>query len=721
MSIEKNYSIQFTAGLALREKQIQQNYRPLIAVHKWFARRPGTLFRSLLLSEFAAGSVEKTYYNTNSFPGITIGDPFMGGGTPLMEANRIGCDVIGADINPMAAWIVQEEISGLDLKAYICQAENLLETLSTGLGRFYKTRCPLTGYESADVKYFLWVKTGNCGNCGKILDLFPGYVLAEDVRHPAYVLVCPCCGNLNEVKDPDQAGVCHCGTALVANGDRNPKTPMCPDCGHIGIVPFNRTGPPKHRLFAIEYYNPFVKGRVGRLFKKPDERDLAVLKDAEKIWSETAPLFVPEDEIPEGDESSRLHRWGYKKFRELFNTRQSLGLEMSARIISSIKNPRLRRAFATNFSDLLRYQNMLCRYDTMALKSLDIFSIHGFPVGYVQAESNLLGIRNGKALPVGSGGWINIIEKYSKAKRFCGKPFEILFKGKKKITVPINGEWIGERNPTNHATSRTVDIRCESATTTKVSPQSLDGIFTDPPYYGMVQYGELMHFCYIWLRKIMGADFPGLELKTTRHAEELTANQTAERGLAHFTEGLVAVFGRWAKALKPGGPLAFTYHHNRQDAYLAVGVAVLDAGLICSASLPCPAEMGGSIHIHGTGSSILDTVFVCRDHGHTRREWLFNGAKGLATILEREFQELRSAGLRPTTGDIRCAAYGHITRMAIWRLRSSWNNNIATETKLSVFRDAMNLLAKVDDVIRLLDKAQIAQERNRRLALTEAN
>jgi adenine-specific DNA methylase len=237
----------------------------------------------------------------------------------------------------------------------------------------------------------------------------------------------------------------------------------------------------------------------------------------------------------------------------------------------------------------------------------------------------------------------------------------------------------------------------------------------------MVQYGELMHFCYIWLRKIMGADFPGLELKTTRHAEELTANQTAERGLAHFTEGLVAVFGRWAKALKPGGPLAFTYHHNRQDAYLAVGVAVLDAGLICSASLPCPAEMGGSIHIHGTGSSILDTVFVCRDHGHTRREWLFNGAKGLATILEREFQELRSAGLRPTTGDIRCAAYGHITRMAIWRLRSSWNNNIATETKLSVFRDAMNLLAKVDDVIRLLDKAQIAQERNRRLALTEAN
>jgi len=50
--IEKRFNIAFVSGLALREKQIQQNYRPIIAVHKWFARRPGTLFSSLLLSEF---------------------------------------------------------------------------------------------------------------------------------------------------------------------------------------------------------------------------------------------------------------------------------------------------------------------------------------------------------------------------------------------------------------------------------------------------------------------------------------------------------------------------------------------------------------------------------------------------------------------------------------------------------------------------------------------
>ena len=118
MAIEKNFNVSFIASLALREKQIQQNYRPIIAVHKWFARRPGTLFRGLLLSEFGGEPVEDTYYKSNRFEGRNVADPFMGGGTPLLEANRLGCNVIGTDINPMSAWVVREEIDALDLRAY---------------------------------------------------------------------------------------------------------------------------------------------------------------------------------------------------------------------------------------------------------------------------------------------------------------------------------------------------------------------------------------------------------------------------------------------------------------------------------------------------------------------------------------------------------------------------------------------------------------------------
>ena len=56
------------AAMALKEKQIQQNYRPIIAVHKWFARRPGTLFRGLLLSEFSEEPLADTFFRANDFP-----------------------------------------------------------------------------------------------------------------------------------------------------------------------------------------------------------------------------------------------------------------------------------------------------------------------------------------------------------------------------------------------------------------------------------------------------------------------------------------------------------------------------------------------------------------------------------------------------------------------------------------------------------------------------
>src|SRR5262245_28758448 len=125
MTIERDFDVPLIASLALKEKQIQQNYRPIIAVHKWFARRPGTLFRGLLLSEFADGPLSETFFAGNDFNGKTVADPFMGGGSPLIEANRLGCDVLGFDINPMSAWIVREEISHIDHDKYRAQADKL--------------------------------------------------------------------------------------------------------------------------------------------------------------------------------------------------------------------------------------------------------------------------------------------------------------------------------------------------------------------------------------------------------------------------------------------------------------------------------------------------------------------------------------------------------------------------------------------------------------------
>src|SRR5919202_3615911 len=684
--IEKDFDSSFIGDLALREKQVQQNYRPVIAIHKWFARRPGTLFRGLLLSEFVEEKLKDSFFRSHNLHGIKVADPFMGGGTPLIEANRIGCDVVGYDINPMAYWIVRQAIGHIDLRAYCDAAAQLQAWLEQQIGTFYRTVCSFCNSKDAHVKYFIWVKTHCCDNCGRCFDLFPGYLLAEDRRHPKNVIICSACGELNEIINRKDPGQCHtCSAYLKLTGPASRNRCPCPHCGKTNSYPVALAGVPQHRMVAIEYHCPACKSHHnGRFFKRPDSLDLAKYDQVLATRDQTHPRYVPNDLIPRGDETDRLHRWGYRKYRDMFNERQLLGLELSCQFIDRHADTEIRDALATNLSDLLRYQNMLCRYDTMALKSLDIFSVHGFPVGLIQCESNMLGIAsNLNGSLVGSGGWSNIVEKYVRAKTYCTRPFEVRYDKGRKVQVPISEEWIGEQhNSSDSPERRKVELFCGSSTLSNLPAASLDAVLTDPPYFANVQYAELMDFCYVWLRRLVTDPSGAFIKRSTRDENELTGNTTMERGLTHFTEGLAAVFTKMAHALKPGAPLAFTYHHNTLGAYYPVAVALLDSRLTCSASLSCPAEMAGSIHISGTGSSVVDTIFVCRSTGSIPRRLIVSTPEEIASLVHDDVEHLRIGNLNPPQADIRCVAYGHLIRLAIWNLRDQWKIDQSASKKL---------------------------------------
>ena len=235
--VEKAFSVPFVAKLALKEKQIQQNVRPVIAVHKWFARRPGTLFRAILLAEFADPPLSTAYFEPHQLAGIRVADPFMGGGTPLLEANRLGCDVFGWDVNPMAYWVVRQGIEHLDLSAYEAAARRIGSELANELGAFYRTRCELCGRENASVKYFIWVKSMPCEECGTEVTLLPGCVLAYAGRHPRHVLICRNCGELTELDDLDTPMPCgRCGEALRVAGSARKGRCTC-ECGREQSYP----------------------------------------------------------------------------------------------------------------------------------------------------------------------------------------------------------------------------------------------------------------------------------------------------------------------------------------------------------------------------------------------------------------------------------------------------------------------------------------------------
>jgi len=668
--LEQQFDPTFATRLALREKQIQQNYRPIIGIHKWFARRPGTVFRTLLLAEYnGAEPLETSYWREHKLSGV-IADPFMGGGTPIYEANRLGFSVLGADTNPMAFWVVRQALGYLDTQEFASAAEEVASAIEDIVGEFYKTKCLKCGL-AAQVKYFIWVKTGRCPTCQTVNDLFPGYVLAGDSRHPRHVVACSECGCLNECDEEpsrDTPIQCiECSSPVYTEGPVRRQRVECRRCGteypYQNVKPVR---PPTHRMWAMEYHCQACKPtHKGRFFKRPDADDLDRYEQARLQLQESPGLPIPEDAIPRGDETNRLHRWGYRRYREMFTERQLLGLGLLLRRITQVGDPHVRHALLTVFSDFLRYQNMLCRYDTYALKCQDIFSVHGFPVGLVQCENNLLGIPK-----VGAGAFRHFVEKYLRAKHYCEAPFETRLNGRRKEVVTIPGERI-MADVVPHfpiEDERQAQIAASPATEMTLQPESLDGVFTDPPYFGNVQYAELMDFNYVWLRQALRDEFTEFTPPTTRSSDELTGNVTMGRGIEHFTEGLSAAFSHYAAALKPDAPFVFTYHHNDPASYVAVVVAILDAGLDCTATLPAAAEMSASLHILGTSSSILDSVFVCR-----RTKIAHQASADIHGILTQDAALMVAAGVKVSSGDIRCLASGHIARLVINELREGWD------------------------------------------------
>ena len=682
MPLEDNYDAAFAAGLALQEKQIQQSYRPVIGVHKWFARRPGTLFRNLLLSEYNGDvPLRDSYYRSHHLGGV-IADPFMGGGTPLIEANRLGFEVIGSDVNPMAYWIVRQELSPIDDDELAQAAQAVIEEVAQEVGDLYHTTCEKCGAD-ARVKYFLWVKLAQCPDCGEKVPLFPGYLLAENVRHPKWVFACSSCQRLVELDErpaKEMSVPCpHCGGAVGGSGPARRGHVPCSRCGHDVAYPEACATPPEHLMWALEYHCDHCKPtHRGRFFKAPSVADLELYESARRRLERVPALHVPEQEIPEGDETTRLLRWGYRRYRDMFNDRQLLGLATLLERIRAVPDEASREALLTVFSDSLRYQNMLCRYDTYALKGQDVFSVHGFPVGLLQCEANLLGIP-----AVGSGGFSHFVEKYRRAKAYCRQPFESRRVGIRKQRLSIAGEQIAAQmvdHYPGHA-QREAWLSAAPATKVELAPDSLDGVFTDPPYFANVQYAELMDFCYVWLRLGLKERLPQFRPETTRSASELTGNVTLGRDLANFAEGLSRTYAHYAAAMKEGAPFVFTYHHNELAAYAPLVVAVLDAGMTCTAVLPAPAEMGASLHINGTGSSILDSVFVCRRS--LPRPFSPPGAEEMQALLVNDCRKMQAGGVHVSAGDVRCLANGRLTQLAVGALRADWNPDREIEVRLA--------------------------------------
>lgn len=208
-AIEESFPIVEINRLAVPERNA---FKPIYQMHKWFARRASSVFRAILLASMkpAGTDIMEEFYKDHTHDpdtnGVKILDPFMGGGTTVIEALRLGCHVTGIDLNPVAWFIVKTEAEPVvidDLKA----AFKRLEDRKTASGRplkeellsHYRTECPCcgAGAEDADIIYTFWVKSAICTNskCGKEVPLFPDYIISQKSPSTRYIsdYVCQHC------------------------------------------------------------------------------------------------------------------------------------------------------------------------------------------------------------------------------------------------------------------------------------------------------------------------------------------------------------------------------------------------------------------------------------------------------------------------------------------------------------------------------------------------
>lgn len=149
---------------------------------------------------------------------------------------------------------------------------------------------------------------------------------------------------------------------------------------------------------------------------------------------------------------------------------------------------------------------------------------------------------------------------------------------------------------------------------------------TDPPYYDNVPYSDISDFFYVWMRRTMGNIWPD-EFATilTPKMEELVADHHRfggrEAASDHFEDGMAKVLSEAAKRVDERFPstifYAFKATESSEEGRSSTGwetflQAVLDAGLMVTATWPVRTEMPGGVRNAGRNSLATSVVLACR-------------------------------------------------------------------------------------------------------------
>lgn len=274
-------------------------HRPVYRMHRYFARRPYSVFAELV-----------RHY---SDPDDTILDPFCGGGVTLVEGALQGRHVIGFDVNPLATFVTQMELSDVDLGGLKEAQAKVCSEFQYSSDRLFATTCRRCE-EPASAQWFEY----------------------------SSLIKCESCSNTFVVSDADKQGV---GRWL------------CPFCQST-----KRFSPNATTCFELVnvFYQCGACGHEEVVGASPADVALSKQVEDELYLAESDGLWLPNEAIPDCNmqRESALFKKGIYYFRQLFSTRHLLALGLLKETILKQRSP-FQDWLLFAFSSTLRYTNRM--------------------------------------------------------------------------------------------------------------------------------------------------------------------------------------------------------------------------------------------------------------------------------------------------------------------------------------------------------------------------
>jgi len=584
-------------------------------------------------------------------------DPFAGGGSIPVEAQRLGLKPISTDLNPVAITINKamveipprfanlapigpdpEEQKSLvddwklakglaeDIRRY---AKILSDNAFDEIGHFYpKVRVhEAYGGHEATVLAWLWGRTvasPNPAAQGTHVPLVSTFWLCKKKGKEAWIK--PVVDGLNYRFElhrgvPDNADSVKSGTKASRGANFTCLLTGSPIPADY-VKAEGKAGRMGWKLMAI-----VAEGKKGRAYAEATE-------EQEKIGLSAKPNWRPEYEMSTHPQYMSVTNYGPSVVADLFMDRQTLALNTFAEKLVDmhqiIESDALAAGFKSNQVSLndggngaKAYADAVCIYLGLCISRLanrqstnsiwhtgretveQVFSRHALPMVWDTAEGNPFSTSSGN---------------------FFGQ-----------------AEYLAAAIATLPAEGITGEAFQKDAQTANFNNQVVS---TDPPYYDNVPYADLSDFFYVWLRRSLKTFLPETysTMLVPKH-EELVADHKRHDGKDNaeqfFMEGMTDVMHNIAENSHPVFPVtiyyAFRSSETNESGTSSTGwetflEAVLRAGFAITGTWPVRTELTGNLkkNWNALASSI---VLVCQ-----QRE------KNAHTISRREFQrELRSS------------------------------------------------------------------------------